>query len=158
MNKTVQALIDRMRLLLTDCPDPEAVGHFFPGYQGISFPAAIPSSYQAFLRVANGAVCGAIDLYEVKEILFKQQPVMALPGGKRRWFCIGDVLEAPLVMDVAEQTVHLVQAEDPGRAEESLGEFDYFLETCVFGADYLDLVPDGEQDAWFELTQSLRED
>jgi hypothetical protein len=154
MDAELLSRIHKLRDALAHESDPDGIGFIAPPYHGVSFPAAMPSKYREFLRVANGGVCGGIDLYEAGEIMAKQSPVMALPGGRTRWFCIGEVGENLLVMDNVEQTVHLVEAEEPAIAGESMGELDYFLLTVPFGDSYTDLVPDGAGDPWHALLQT----
>jgi hypothetical protein len=119
-----------------------------------TFPAEIPLPYQEFLREADGAVCGVILLFESDDILKYQMPAKALPGGRQRWFCIGSVEEAPLVLDSRMNAVYHLDPESAFDPDDSLGDLDHFLLTCVFGADYQEFVPDPSDDPWFRLLQT----
>jgi hypothetical protein len=153
------SLISRMaelRQAIAECPDPEAVGYLGDPYQGAKLPERIPESYQAFLRVANGAVCGSVDLYEASEVLAKQRDAAALSRHGRRWFCIGSAQDNLLLMDVADGAVCVVNAEEDADPGEAFGELDYFLLNHVFGPEYAELVADVQDDPWYELLTRVR--
>ncbi len=156
MDNELKKRIEHLRYVLGSTDDPAAAGDLAPPSDRPSFPQEVPKSYQAFLRVADGAVCGVIDLYESAEVLGRQAAAKPLPGGRKRWFCIGEVEEQALVMEVSENTVHLVDPETASIPGESLGELDYFLLTSVFGEGYAEFVFDPEEDLWYQLLQKLK--
>lgn len=150
MDPQLKARIDRMRKALEKNPDP-SIGFLAPPARRPVFPAEVPLPYQDFLREADGAVCGVVTLYESEQLVGQQSICKSLPGGRSHWFCIGLVEEKALVMDVRNNTVHIIDPEEDFDLDESLGELDHALLTGVFGNDYADLVLDVSDDPWYAL-------
>jgi hypothetical protein len=154
MNEQLKSCIQECRNVLARAKDAADIGYIAPPSQHQTFPEQVPASYQAFLREADGAVCGVVHLYESDGLLQRQKVTRTLPGGRQKWFCIGTVDESSLVVDIAENTVHCLDPEGftPG---ESFGELDYFLLENIFGDGYAEFVRDPEDDPWHRLVRSL---
>ena len=156
MDAQLAARIDELRRALDRAgAEAKEIGYLAPPSARATFPQEVPASYQAFLRLADGAVCGQVHLYESAQLLQQQAPAKNLRGGRPRWFCIGEACDQTLVMDVMANTVHLVDPSDPRSPGESLGEFDYFLVEDVFGDGYADLVPEAVDDPWLQFLHSI---
>ena len=113
--------------------------------------------YFDFLNECNGASFGAIDLFEI-EILEKHQFVVTgIPGGKENWFCIGQILYDPLLFNKNDLKLYLFYRdnEDVDPAD-CLGYLDDFLMNYVFGAKYADIIPDSDNDEWYQLLKKLK--
>jgi hypothetical protein len=154
MDSLLKKRIAQVRQALAANDDP-SIGFLAPPCTHASLPSQVPASYQDFLRAADGAVCGVVMLHESEALLTKQGPAQSLPGGRQRWFCIGDVDEKALVMDLRIDAVHAVDPEDDFDPDESLGSLDYVLLTYVFGEGYAEFVPDPDDDPWFVMLKSL---
>ena len=154
MNSLLRAKIRAARRALDEVADP-SIGFLAHPSTHRTFPAEIPLTYQEFLREADGAACGVVLLFESDDILKSQMPAKALPGGRQRWFCIGSVEEAPLVIDIRLNAVYRLDPESAFDPDDSLGDLVHFLITYVFGADYQEFVPDPSDDPWLRLLQGL---
>ena len=154
MDSQLKARMETVRRALAAHEEP-APGFLAPPAEHLSFPKEVPPGYQEFLRLADGAVCGVVILYESDELLRKQGPAKELPGGRQRWFCIGDVDNKPLIMDNRINAVHLIDPEEKFDPDESLGDVEYFLLTYVFGDNYSEFVYDPADDPWYMLLQGL---
>ena len=113
--------------------------------------------YYDFLRECNGASFGAIDLFEI-EILEKHQFVVTgIPGGEENWFCIGQILYEPVLINKNDLKLYLFYRdnEDVDPAD-CLGYLDDFLMNYVFGAKYVDIIPDADNDEWYQLLKKLK--
>jgi hypothetical protein len=154
MNEQLKSCIQEFRKAIAAAEDPSEIGYLAPPSRHQTFPEQVPPSYQAFLREADGAVCGVVHLYESDGLLQRQAVTRTLPGGKQKWFCIGDADESPLVVNIAENTVHCLDSEDGFTPGESFGEVDYFILEDVFGDGYAEFVDDPEEDPWHRLVRS----
>lgn len=150
----MKSRIFRLRRALEESHDP-SIGFLAPPSRRSLFPSEVPLPYQEFLRQADGAVCGVVTLFESEELLQQQAIGKALPGGRHRWFRIGSVDEKALVMDTRMNTLHVVDPEEKFDPDESLGELDYALLTCVFGDDYADFIADPADDPWYAFIKKV---
>ena len=130
--------------------DP-SIGFLAPPSQRQSFPEDVPPSYQEFLRLADGAACGVVMLYESEGLSGHQVLAKGLPGGRARWFCFGAAEDYALVMDRHTGAVYLVPFEDHFDEENALGNLEYFLLNSVFGEEYADFLLDPDNDPWYQL-------
>lgn len=149
MDDVLKTRIARLRVMLEKDDDP-SIGFLAPPARRPVFPQDIPEMYRALLREADGAVCGTITLYESDEVLQHQDDADALPGDSANWFCFGAIDDKPLWLDLRHHTVHLVNPEEDFDPDESLGEFHYFLQTCVFGDGYAEFAAEPD-DGWLEF-------
>ena len=154
MNTLLREKIARVRRALEKCEDV-SIGFLAHPSTHRTFPAEIPLSYQQFLREADGAACGVILLFESEDILKYQQPAKMLPGGRQRWFCFGSVDDASLVLDVLLNAVYQVHPDDTFDPDDSLGDLDHFLLTCVFDTEYQEFISNPSDDAWFQVLQGV---
>jgi hypothetical protein len=152
MTPELAARISTLRLVLANSPDADDAGLIGPPYAGTTLPQRIPPIYQDFLRVANGAACGAVELFDASTILAHQREVGV--ARSHRFFCFGRVEGDVFLLDVTDGTVSQIAPNEKVRPEEALGEFDYFLLNHVFGQGYAELVQDAEDDAWFRLLRT----
>ena len=112
--------------------------------------------YYDFLSECNGARFGAIDLFGA-EILEKYQFMVSdIPGGDERWFYIGQILYEPLLFNKNDLKLYLFYREtedvDP---TDCFGYLDDFLMNYVFGKKYAEIIPDADNDEWYQLLKKL---
>ena len=158
MNSVVLRLINIIKYELEKDSTKTVIGKINPGTDDVNL---IVSCYADFLRVCNGIRCGCIDLFGTNCILNNQYNVDYIEGGKKKWFCIGQVLYQPLVINLYTKDICLFYnsyfykgySEDKGWI--ILGEFDTFLVDYVFGKIYLELTPDGENDKWYQFLKQI---
>lgn len=153
MNALLRSRIGLVRLALENSAD-STIGFLALPSTHRTFPPEIPLSYQQFLREADGAACGVVLLFESDDILKYQLPAKTLPGGRQRWFCFGSVDEASLLLDVRMNAVYRVDPDEAFDPDDSLGDLDHFLLTCVFDTEYQEFVADPSADAWFQLLKT----
>ena len=117
--------------------------------------------YADFLNVCNGVRCGCIDLFDATCILNNQYDVNYIEGGKKKWFCIGQVLYQPLVVNLDTKDIFLFFNSYfyEGYSDENgwvvLGKLETFLMDYVFGKKYLELTPDAENDRWSQFLKEI---
>ena len=113
--------------------------------------------YFDFLNECNGASFGAIDLFETEILEEHQFVINGIPAGEENWFCIGQILYEPLLFNKNDLKVYLFYRdnEDVDPAD-CLGYLDDFLMNYVFGAKYADIIPDADNDEWYQLVKKLK--
>lgn len=114
--------------------------------------------YYDFLRECNGARCGSIDLWSDELLSGIQFRVTDMPGGADKWLCIGQILYEPVVMNKADGMVYRFYqgAETEGPAD-CFGILDEFLIEYVFGTRYADIIPNADDEEWYQLIKKLKE-
>jgi len=118
--------------------------------------SAALAGYYDFLVEVDGARCGSIDLWSSGELRDKQYVVQSLPGGRESWVSIGQVLYEPLVLNLESGKVSQVSGQPTEDAEiRELETLETFLDEFVFGPRYAEIVPDADQEEWFQLLEKL---
>ena len=111
---------------------------------------SIPKSYCDFLNVCNGGRFGAIDLWSNELVSNNQYRVTDIVGGNENWFCIGQVLYEPLVVNLDTEDIYLFyQGCENDIEAKCFGNLDSFLSDYVFGKKYAEIIPDAEEEEWY---------
>lgn len=104
--------------------------------------------WDQFLAEADGGSFGSIDIWSVDELDQKQFYASQMPGGSAAWLVVGQILYEPLAVSrKTHQVVLHPQNGDPM----ILGKIDDFLSHTVFGNGYAEVIPDAEQEEWWQL-------
>jgi hypothetical protein len=104
--------------------------------------------WDRFLAEADGGRFGSIDLWSADELDQKQFYASEMPGGSGAWLVIGQILYEPLAVSrETNQVVLYARNCEP----KDLGEIDYLLAHTVFGDGYASVIPDAEQEEWWQL-------
>jgi hypothetical protein len=127
--------------------------------------AKIPSEYQEFLQVNDGANFGWIITFSSKKVgesqyLADEREGVLVRLGREAWFCFGMVIEDPLSISRMDGAVWVFP--DAGvlwwqsavfeRLADSLGAF---LEDYAFGEKYLNFTGVSEDDQWIRLLRRI---
>lgn len=137
MDAELWTRIERVRSALDSDPDGIVVGQIEPPALNVPPPLLVHTELADFLKVANGARCGAVILFGTEELLRQQFVCDYLPGGGKRWLCIGYSVDAPLVLDRQNGQVSEMSPPD-GEIEllRCFGSFDKLL-GALFNEGYL---------------------
>ena len=157
MNDKLKEIIHTVKLELSKDPSFIVIGKLSDGSEnlGVTENNNI-QQYNDFLRECNGARCGSIDFWSVELLLKNQYRVLDIPGGENEWLCIGQILYEPLVLNKNDLKVYrFYQGGEDEIQGDCFGDFDYFMLNYVFGVNYLDIMPDAEEDEWFQLLKRL---
>jgi hypothetical protein len=119
----------------------------------------IPDGYQPFLRLADGAECGAsgeIRLWSAERLPPEQRATAFLPGGSGRWYAIGDALQNPIFMErstgqiwwFGDFAVEWHTDEELTGFAKAADDLTRFLDDVVIGPGYRTSIADGADDPW----------
>lgn len=112
--------------------------------------------YYDFLKECDGASCGSIDFWNSEMVLNEQYKVTDMPGGRENWFCIGQILYEPIVLNKTDTKVYrFYQGFEDGIELDCFGDFDDFLLEYVFGDKYAKIIPEAYEDEWYRLLKKL---
>jgi hypothetical protein len=145
MNESLKNRIAQLRLALKIDPAGIVAGEVRPPNANAGTGVAL---WDQFLAEADGGSFGSIDIWSVDELAQKQFYASQMPGGTAAWLVVGQILYEPLA--VSRETNHVVlhpQNCDP----RTLGEIDEFLSHIAFGYGYAEVIPDAEQEEWWQL-------
>lgn len=113
-------------------------------------------SYYEFLREYNGARFGSIDLWSSELLLKNQYRVTEIPGGEDNWTCIGQILYEPTVINKKDGKVYrFYQGHETDMQADCFGVFDEFLLRYVFGEKYAEIIPDAEEEEWYQFLKRI---
>jgi hypothetical protein len=145
------ALEDRLaivRAALLERADSARYGSITPGLTGEVGPD-VPESYLNFLRVANGAFCGAIVLFGYPTVSDMQWYVEtaaeyyreSVGASANEWYCVGTVVEDPYLLSRRTGEVwHFPDVGLPwtfaGRFERLAGSIEEFVLRYAMGDRY----------------------
>lgn len=112
--------------------------------------------YYEFLRECNGARCGSIDLWSAEILLKNQYRVTEIPGGEDNWICIGQILYEPTVINKMDGKVYrFYQGHETDMPADCFGIFDEFLMRYVFGENYAEIIPDADEEEWYQFLKKI---
>ncbi|WP_377887534.1 hypothetical protein [Alkalihalobacillus sp. R86527] len=140
-----------MNELLAD-PDSIIYGELNRGIEKSVENNITPIDYYYFLKLSDGARCGAIDIWSYEELPSHQFRVSDFSGGHEKWIEVGQVLFEPLVIHKESEAVYLYQSEQLLKVADN---FEEFILTFAFGDKYEELIPDSYFDEWFLLLKRL---
>ena len=144
--------VEMLREHLEGDPLGLVAGKLPPGDDSIEEKEGPIGDYYDFLRVTNGARCGAVVLWAIDELPGKQYVCSDISGGTEVWFCIGHLIYEPLVINRQTGELRLIRQVRPPDVEGvSLGALEEFLDHEVFGSGYASLVPDVEDEEWYRI-------
>lgn len=158
MNNNLRVIIQNIQKELKNEPDAPIIGKMSDGNLKINDANNINlKEYIEFLKECDGARCGAIDFVSFDEIPDIQYRVTDIPGGNDVWICIGQILYEPLVINKTDGNVYLYyQGHEDEVQPKSFGSFDYFLMEYVFGKKYAEIIPDADQEEWYQFLKKLK--
>ena len=158
MNEALKEIINRIKQELHDRPDGVIAGEINNGFKGdMITDNPVVYKYFEFLKETNGASFGDIDFYDYDRILKYQFRVLSIPGGEDKWFCIGQILYEPMVLNKTDSKVYrFYQGFESSISGTCFGYFDDFLKDYVFGKKYADIIPDAEDDEWYQLLKKIK--
>lgn len=157
MNDKLKEIIHTVKLELSKDPSLILIGKLHDGSEnaGENENHNIQHYYD-FLKESNGARCGSIDFWSAELLKKNQYRVLDIPGGENEWICIGQILYEPLVLNKNDFKIYrFYQGCEDVVQGDCFGDFDYFMLNYVFGTKYLDIVPNAEDDGWFQLLKKL---
>ena len=161
MNTQTTTLLNKIRQTLETNPSNITFGKINSAAYKIDNNIIAPE-YSEFLRVSNGIRCGITELFSAEYIKKNQYTAEHIDGGKELWFCIGQVLYQPLLINLQNHNVYLFYNSYfyDDRTENSyrnLGKFDDFLTDFIFGKRYSELIPDIkiEYDKWYIFLKEI---
>lgn len=145
MNESLRTKMAQVKEKLDADPAGVIAGEFRPSTTSVATGIAC---WDQFLAVTNGGRFGSIDIWSTDEIDQNQFYTSQMPGGSSAWLVVGQVLYEPLA--VSRKTHEIVLHPQNG-SPKNLGEIDQFLMHNVFGEGYADIVPDVEQEEWWQV-------
>ena len=158
MNDKLKIIIQTVKIELSKNPNGLIIGKIRDGNTlKVDNCNANIQSYYDFLDICNGARCGSIDFFGTDMLNDYQFMVSAIPGGEEEWFYVGQILYEPVVINKTNSKVYCIYRDN---ADDNLGDcygyFDDFLTDYVFGKKYADIIPDAEDDEWYQLLKKLK--
>jgi hypothetical protein len=122
-----------------------------------------PASYAEFLRLADGAECGAggeVRLWSVAREAREQRTAAFLPGGADRWYAIGDVLQNPVFVEratgriwwFADFAIEWHTDEELSSFTKAADDLTRFLDGVVIGPAYATTIAGTADDPWVAAT------
>lgn len=145
MNTVLRTRIEQLRKVLENDPASIVAGEIRPPCSNSRTGILL---WDQFLTEANGGRFGSIDLWSTDELGKNQFYTSQMPGGSNVWLVVGQILYEPLaVCRVTNDTVVYPQN---GEAQ-NLGGIDHFLSHYAFGEGYSKIIPNGEQDEWWQI-------
>jgi hypothetical protein len=148
MNESLKNRVAQLRLALKQDPAGIVTGEVRPPNSNAATGIAL---WDQFLAVADGGTFGSIDIWSVDELNNKQFYASQMPGGSEDWLVVGQILYEPLA--VSRETNQIVLHPRNGEPR-PLGKIDEFLSHIAFGDGYAEVVPDAEQEEWWQLISS----
>lgn len=104
--------------------------------------------YYDFLRIADGVRCGVIDLWSYKDISRNQYMII----DKEKWLCIGQVNYVPLVLEKKSYDVYIYdETKEENKQWSFVSDFNDFIINYLLGDKYVMIVPDCEDDLWYQF-------
>ena len=157
MNDKLKGIIKLIKTELEKEPAAIIIGNLADGIQSKVFSDDLNiGEYYEFLRECNGARCGAIDLWSFEELLKNQYRVSEIPGGKDNWVCIGQILYEPTVINKADGNVYrFYQGHETNISADCFGNFDEFFMRYVFGDKYAKIIPDADEEEWYQFLKKI---
>ncbi|MDQ0178362.1 hypothetical protein [Bacillus chungangensis] len=160
MNDTLKTIIEKMRAALESDPDGLIIGKFRSGKEiDSSIFKDATKEYADFLAISNGARCGSIDLFPF-EIMSESQSFLDLlenlEDAQEQWIYIGQVLYDPIIINKINGFVYHFYEGLPLEKRECYGTFEEFLINYVFGKRYSEIIPDANNDEWYQLLKRLQ--
>ncbi len=157
MNNKLVEIIQTIKVELNENPNGLVIGKIRDGLTTELEICNNIQSYYDFLKVCDGARCGSIDFFGSDILLKYQFMVETIPGGQDNWFYIGQILYEPVVINKIDSKVYrFYRDNEDDSSGECFGYLDEFLMDYVFGKKYSEIIPDAENDEWYQLLQKLK--
>ncbi|MDG0872237.1 hypothetical protein FLT15_24985 [Paenibacillus thiaminolyticus] len=159
MNETLKKIIEKTRIALESDPDGPVIGKIRSGKEVDFEKIKGPKDYYDFLGISNGARCGAIDVFPFETMSGSQSLLEFIENpedAKEQWIYIGQTLYEPLLINELDGLVYQFYEGPPLEKGECYGTFDCFLLNYVFGKKYSEVIPDADNDDWFQLLKKLQ--
>lgn len=151
--------IQKIRFVLEDNPDGPVIGKLRGGKAlNLKRLENGVTEYYSFLVISNGARCGAIDIFSYETMLESQYYLEFLDEGQydvREWVYVGQCLYDPIILNKISGLVYQFYEGTPLEEGECYGPFNVFLNEYVFGEKYETIIPDVDDDKWYQLLKEL---
>lgn len=157
MNDKLKETIQLVKLELRRDPSSIIIGKLGDGIRDIiANDNPNIQEYYEFLGECNGARCGSIDFWSVEMFLKNQYRISEIPGGEDNWLCIGQILYEPVVISKVDGKVYrFYQGHETDIAADCFGSFDEFLMGYVFGCKYAEIIPDADEEEWYQFLKKI---
>ena len=157
MNDKLKCIIQTIKLELSKEPLAIVIGKLGNGSRNeVLNGNLVIQPYYEFLRECNGARCGSIDLWSSEMLLKNQYRVTEIPGGEHNWICIGQILYEPTVINKMDGKVYrFYQGHETDMAADCFGIIDEFLMRYVFGNKYAEIIPDADDEEWYQFLKRI---
>lgn len=148
--ENVSESLEKMRQVISEEPDGIVAGDIPAGCQDeLADLQSKWNSFAEFLKLADGATLGSVDLWSHDHLPEQQYPVIDFPAGAARWLVVGQLLYEPLALEANTGALWLFRRNGPNEGE-PLGSFDEFL-LRLLSEGYADVVADGAEDECWDL-------
>jgi len=145
--------IDAVRKELESLPNGITIGELPRGTRIESTLLDKLPTYRDFIQITDGARLGVVDFYFYSDVPKHQAAAAVLPGGEKRWLCIGHILYDPLFLEMPAGSLYLMNSDVGPDSLRELGSLDDFL-LALFDHRYLQTTG-ADSDRWFALLQRL---
>ncbi|MGM7637651.1 hypothetical protein [Bacillus sp. Hm123] len=155
MNELLKSIVEKVKEDLISEPDSIIYGELNDGNKNINSDDNHLKEHYDFLRICDGARCGAIDLWSYDELSLHQSRVSNFLGGTEKWVEVGQVLYEPLVIEKESGLIYCFHQGHPAKIGQTLGSFNYFMLNYVFGKKYEELIPDSHLEDWYQYLKRI---
>lgn len=150
MEETLRDLIVQMRSALIQRDDGPVVGDIPEGNPSAQFEV---DSWREVLVECDGGRFGAIDLWSTDE-LPANSGIHLDVSNPENFVPVGQILYEPIAAQRSTGDLYWLPH---GDENVELGSASHFLSYFVFGAGYAELIPNVEDEPWWNFTASHRE-
>ena len=109
--------------------------------------------YYDFLKIADGLRAGTIDLWRYKDIDKNQYMIT----NNANWICIGQIDYIPLMLKKDSNEVYIYnEFMEKDKQWQIISKFNEFITDYVFGEKYCMIVPNVNEDQWYQFIKNLK--
>lgn len=127
--------------------------------EGADPGADLPAGLRELLTATDGPRCGSIVVFSAKELPDNQFYCEDVDGGEEVWLCFGMIDDNPLYLNRGYGQLWWfpggVEGRLNGEFERLADSMDVFVERCLFGTGYAEVVAGGAQDRWYDFVRSI---
>lgn len=149
INDELRETIKQLRSSLQALDDGPRIGEIRLGCKDARCEV---SSWREVLAECDGGRFGAIDLWSAEELPSYQQTMLPVENSSN-FLIVGQILYEPIAIERGTEILHWLPV---GSQAVALGTGAHFLSYYVFGAGYRELIPDVEQERWWQFLSPKR--
>ncbi|MEL7498759.1 MAG: hypothetical protein AAFN77_14215 [Planctomycetota bacterium] len=147
MENDLREMISHLRTALNARDDGPRVGNIPAGNANSNVEISV---WCDVLKECDGGRFGSIDLWSSSELPSYQGQMLDVDDPDN-YLIVGQILYEPVAINKATGVLHWLPT---GAPSTELGNPDRFLRHFVFGSGYAEVIPDVDQEPWWQFLSS----